>query len=148
MQKLIAVVLIMIGSVSAGFFAALREKRRIKLLLELSGNLQAARWELTANRTEAELLLSRHFSKLGENREMIGKKIEALPLKSEEKEILSEFFYRFGSGDQLCECERCLTTAAQLKETAERDREESDKKAKLYLSGGMLGGLFLTLLII
>ena len=110
--------------------------------------MQAIRWELLASRTEAETLLTKHLSAFGGSREEIRKRMESLPLRFTEREVLGEFLARFGSGDQSCECERCSAVEQQLRAIVERDREESEKKAKLYLSGGVLGGLFLTLLII
>ena len=148
MQRIAAALLLLAGSVSAGFYAALREKRRLKLLLSFAGAVQAMRWELLSSRTEAGMLLAKHLNALGGSREEIRKRVELLPLRTAERESLDDFLTRFGSGDQSCECERCSAVEQQLRTIVERDREESEKKAKLYLSGGVLGGLFLTLLII
>ena len=148
MQRIAGAACLFLGSVSAGFYAALREKRRLRLLLTFADALQTIRWELSASRTEAEQLLTKHLNRFGGSRGELIKRTDALPLRPAERELLKEFFTRFGEGGESCECERCSTLAKRLTEIAAQDREESGKKVKLYLSGGVLGGLFLSILMI
>lgn len=66
----------------------------------------------------------------------------------EELDALARFFQELGSSDAEGQCSLCESTESKLRQLLEKRRREEQPKRKLYGAAGILGALFLAILMI
>ena len=131
--------------------AGLRQLRRIDLLRNAATALSELAWAAKEGRVPADELLARRLPELlrteDGSRTALAAALKHLPLRQEERLLLTDFIDNFGAGGCSAEEERCRHTASRLREIAARDETESRRTARLCLSGGAAAGALLCILL-
>lgn len=84
----------------------------------------------------------------GEFSASFQKACEPLSLNENERAVLLSWSETFGKSDRASQLFSCDETLCRLKSFYDEAKEEANKKGRLYLSLGVLGGVFVAVLLI
>ncbi len=159
MLKLFGAILIIASSAGIGFSAAESEKKRYRTLCAVCDVLEHMSMQLEYEAPTVEELILQ-ASDFGDNVPQFIKKcvsadglteiIAENPDGLDECDInkLTALFSQLGSSDKLCEQQRLASACAYFQMRCREEREPTAKRAKLYSSLGILGGIFAVVLLI
>ncbi|MGN0632666.1 MAG: stage III sporulation protein AB [Oscillospiraceae bacterium] len=162
MIKLTGIILVVICGTAAGAYAADRYKKRFESLLLAQAVIEQLLimleyesptvGEMIAGLKRSNIQLPVFIKELPENADAKDAVKSILKNKDGYEKCdldkISELFNNLGSADKCCELQRLKSAGAYFEGRAERSRPDTERKIKLSRYLGLLGGIFLAVLLV